>query len=401
LIQCRYCAQIHQVDAGYPLRQATFDLESACPRCARHWRYACQLCGTANHFHATFFCHNVDQLVCFRCALDTVETVTEFWAWEYHYTYHCPLCDGLHPGLDYAEFLDEHPYQQQPEAEVARQQLWPDRFLPRRAPPPPEITPTVLLTDVDVAASWDAKAELWDSYYDQEGDSNRKYQSDEVLFDLLGDVTGLRILDAGCGQGYLCRILARRGATMVGVENSRRFYELSLAYQAEEPLDIVYHRGSISSMPYLEDASFDAIVCNYVLMDTRDYEGAVREFARVLKPAGVAVVIISHPCFHTPGSGWLREPPDSLHREDRARWQVDSYFSRGMWETQWGQFDTPFMGFHRTLGDYYSTFQAAGLRVTDLKEPSVTARGEQELPPYRVRHLKRIPYSLAFRLQRV
>jgi ubiquinone/menaquinone biosynthesis C-methylase UbiE len=400
LSQCRYCAQIHKVDASYPLRQATFDLESDCPRCARHWRYVCQQCGDANHFHATFFCQKVDKFICFRCALDTVETVAEFWAWEYHYVYRCPLCDGVHPGLDYAEFLGEHPYQQRPEWEAARQRLAPDRFLPRRVPPPPTITPADRLTDDDVAASWDAKAERWDGFYDQEGDRNRKYQSDEILFGLLGEVAGQRILDAGCGQGYLSRILARRGASVAGVENSHRFYELALAYQAEERLDIVYHRGSISNMPYLEDASFDAIVCNYVLMDTRDYEGAVGEFARVLRPEGVAVVVISHPCFHTPGSGWLREPPDSLRREDRARWLVDRYFDRGAWQMHWHPYDTAFVVFHRTLSDYYGTFQAAGLRVTDLKEPSVTARGERELAPYHARHLKRIPYSVAFRLQR-
>jgi SAM-dependent methyltransferase len=187
---------------------------------------------------------------------------------------------------------------------------------------------------------------------------------------------------------------------VVGVENSRRFHEISLGYQEDEPLDIVYYRGSISDMPYLEDASFDAIVSNYVLMDTRDYRGAIGEFARVLRSGGVAVVLFLHPCFNTPGSGWLREPPDSLRREDRVRWMVDQYFHRGMRQISWHPFDTPFMHFHRPLSDYYGAFQAAGLRVTDLKEPSVTARGERELAPHNVRHLKRIPYSVALQLRR-
>ena len=38
--------------------------------------------------------------------------------------------------------------------------------------------------------------------------------------------------------------------------------------------------------------------------------------------------------------------------------------------------------------------------TTISEEPSVTARGEAELPPHRVRHLKRIPYSVVFRLER-
>jgi ubiquinone/menaquinone biosynthesis C-methylase UbiE len=400
LDHCHYCAQIGQVEPGYSARPAEFDLGSDCPRCARHWRYICQHCGRTNHWHGTFFCPETEQFVCYRCALERTEVLEDFWGWSYYFAHRCPHCDGLHPALDYAEFAGQHPYQHRPGWEAVHRGLWPEPRLPRDIPTPPSVTSPALLSDADIAASWDDKAELWDSLYDQEGDPNRKYQSDEVLFRLLGDVRGQRVLDAGCGQGYLSRILARRGATIVGVENSTRFYELALDYLAEGPLNITYHRGSISHMPYLIDASFDAIVSNYVLMDVRDYKAAVSEFARLLRPGGVAVVIISHPCFHTLGSGWLRVPPDSLRREERVRWMVDRYFSRGVWQEHWGPFDTPFIGFHRTLSDYYRTFQAAGLRVTDLEEPSVTARGERELPPHYVQHLKRIPYSVAFRLER-
>jgi SAM-dependent methyltransferase len=217
----------------------------------------------------------------------------------------------------------------------------------------------------------------------------------------LGDVTAKHVLDAGCGQGYLCRILAHRGATVIGVENSRRFHEIALRYQSDEPLAITYHHGSISDMPYLGDATLDAIVSNYVLMDLPDYKGALAEFTRVLKPQGVAVIVISHPCFHPPGSGWLPIPSDSRRREERARWMVDNYFARGAWHEHWGRFETPFISFHRPLSDYYRDFQAVGLRVTALEEPSVTERGRRELPPHHIKHLLRIPYSVAFRLERL
>jgi ubiquinone/menaquinone biosynthesis C-methylase UbiE len=397
---CHYCAQIGQLAPGYSARQAEFDLGSDCPRCARHWRYICQHCGGKSHWHGTFFCPETEQFVCHRCALERTEVLADFWGWNYYFEYRCPHCDDRHPALDYAEFTGQHPYQHHPGWEAARRGLSPEPHLPRDLPAPLSTISLAQLSDDDIAASWDAKAHLWDSRYSEEGDPNRKYQSDEVLFRLLGDVRGQRVLDAGCGQGYLSRVLARQGATVVGVENSTRFYELALEYLVEEPLNITYHRGSISHMPYLLSASFDAIVSNYVLMDVRDYEAAVSEFARLLRPGGVAVAIISHPCFHTLGSGWLRVPPDSLRREERVRWMVDRYFSRGVWQEHWGPFDTPFIGFHRTLSDYYRTFQAVGLRVTDLEEPSVTERGERELPPHYVRHLKRIPYSVAFRLER-
>jgi ubiquinone/menaquinone biosynthesis C-methylase UbiE len=191
---------------------------------------------------------------------------------------------------------------------------------------------------------------------------------------------------------------------MVGVENSRRFYEMALEYERKEPLGIIYHHGTISSMPYLQDESFDAIVSNYVLMDCRDYKGAVKEFARALKQGGIAVVVISHPCFNTtPVSGghkWIKIPLDTQRREERTGWVVDNYFLRCCFEESWGNFKTPFISFHRPLTDYYQTFRENGFSVTDLEEPSVSEWGMQELPAHLVKYMLRIPWSIAFRLRK-
>ncbi|MBI3976392.1 MAG: class I SAM-dependent methyltransferase, partial [Armatimonadetes bacterium] len=65
----------------------------------------------------------------------------------------------------------------------------------------------------------------------------------------------------------------------------------------QDPLDIEFHHASISAMPFLEDASFDAAVANYVLMDVLDYESAIAEIARVLRPGGRFVPVISHSSF--------------------------------------------------------------------------------------------------------
>jgi hypothetical protein len=44
---------------------------------------------------------------------------------------------------------------------------------------------------------------------------NRRYQSDEPMLALLGEVRGLRVLNAGSGNGYLCRKMARASRTGV------------------------------------------------------------------------------------------------------------------------------------------------------------------------------------------
>ena len=49
-MNCYYCDKISAVDTGYYSAPAHYDLGSAAPRCMRHWRYICGMCGEADHF---------------------------------------------------------------------------------------------------------------------------------------------------------------------------------------------------------------------------------------------------------------------------------------------------------------------------------------------------------------
>ncbi|MFW9982299.1 MAG: class I SAM-dependent methyltransferase, partial [Candidatus Thorarchaeota archaeon] len=69
-------------------------------------------------------------------------------------------------------------------------------------------------------ASWDEVAEDYDRTVGETGDSYHRTCVNPVIFEILGNVNGLSILDVACGQGYLSRILARNGAKVVGVDIS-------------------------------------------------------------------------------------------------------------------------------------------------------------------------------------
>ncbi len=280
----------------------------------------------------------------------------------------CPDCGEQHPSLDHAEFAGTHPWQVDPIAGSRQRWLSSETQLVRY---PPKRFPGVEyagVTDADIDATWSANADLWLATYDDRGDPNRKYQSDPVLFEFLGDVSGQRVLDAGSGGGYLSRILATRGARVVAVENAGRLYEIALANQQREPLDIEFHHASISAMPFLKAATFDAVVANYVIMDVRDYESAITEIARVLKPGGRFVCVISHGTFD---GRWHTPAGDSPRREDRAGWLEDDYFIRRAGYGQWGDLK-PILSFHRPLRDYVAACKRSGLELRDLEEPEVS-----------------------------
>jgi 2-polyprenyl-3-methyl-5-hydroxy-6-metoxy-1,4-benzoquinol methylase len=123
---------------------------------------------------------------------------------------------------------------------------------------------------------WDRVAEGWDQQVGVDGDTNRILNSDPVLWAMAGDVRGLRVLDAGCGTGYLTAHLHARGATAIGVDLSARMIDIA---RARHPR-IEFRVDSVSELRTAANADFDLIVANYVLMDTPDLDGTLRAFAR-------------------------------------------------------------------------------------------------------------------------
>lgn len=65
-------------------------------------------------------------------------------------------------------------------------------------------------TDEAVARYWDANADLWTEHVRRGWDAYREHFNNPAFFAFLGEVKGKRVLDAGCGEGYNTRILARR-----------------------------------------------------------------------------------------------------------------------------------------------------------------------------------------------
>jgi 2-polyprenyl-3-methyl-5-hydroxy-6-metoxy-1,4-benzoquinol methylase len=74
---------------------------------------------------------------------------------------------------------------------------------------------------------WNLLAEDWRVQVGADGDSNRRLNSDPVLWQFAGDGYGLVVLDAGCGTGYLSRKLRDRGACVTGVDFAERMIEIA------------------------------------------------------------------------------------------------------------------------------------------------------------------------------
>lgn len=366
---CRYCDSIHSKDVSYPLKEATRDQESDFPRCDWHWRYVCDICGRPRHFNGITWCEESKRFICISCGGDHRLLEGDFWNWGTYYAIGCLYCGERHPALDRLEFQGEHPWQLHPEmlrklAGLSEEKDSKSYIAERRLLPEGEV-----VSDETVGEAWDRVVDRWSKGYTEFGDVNRRYVIDPALLGILGRVNEMRILDAGCGNGYLCRLLSKKGARMTGVDVSRRSIEIAEAHERKEPMNIEYHAGSICNLSMFDDGTFDAVVSNLVLQDLQNIDEAMKELHRILRPEGKLAFSLMHPCFNSPVRGWVREPVDSDRKEDWLFWKVDRYFDRVAEE--WRYYDLPpVYSFHRTLSDYVRVLNEAGFTITDLEEPA-------------------------------
>lgn len=238
---------------------------------------------------------------------------------------------------------------------------------------------------------WNAVAVDWQRQVGVDGDNNRKYNSDPVLWDLLGDIKGLCVLDAGCGTGYFANKLMSAGASVTAIDFSEKMIEIA---KADFPT-INFTVDSCTTLTTVSDASQDAIVSNYVLMDVPDLSAALRSFFRVLKPGGRAVLVFSHPCFPAGFSEVTTD--DNL----QYTWPFNYYDQQKIVEPPWAHFKNDFIWFHRPLSEYFRVFRETGFVVTDLREPHLNPElASQVTDPELKARLARVPFSMAFKLQR-
>lgn len=107
------------------------------------------------------------------------------------------------------------------------------------------------------------------------------------------DWHGKDVLDVGCGIATDGIRFARAGARYVGVDASPVALDLARRRFEVESREVTLVRGVATSLPF-DDASFDLIWSHGVIHHIEQTEAAVAEFYRVLRPGGVALVMLYH-----------------------------------------------------------------------------------------------------------
>lgn len=186
------------------------------------------------------------------------------------------------------------------------------------------------------------------------------------LSDLLGIVEGKDILDLGCSNGLMCRLLADKGGRMTGVDISEHAINTARTLSSGQGQDISYGVVDANDLSSFQDAAFNVVLAVNSLCsfgsDRNSMRNIVEEIYRVLAPGGTLVAVLPHPAF---------EHHQNCVTRSRIFPDDYSYFNGGTPNTlrlKIGDTEGEFCNVHWTFEDYSLFFKDLFL-ISDIREP--------------------------------
>jgi 2-polyprenyl-3-methyl-5-hydroxy-6-metoxy-1,4-benzoquinol methylase len=427
---CFYCEKISNYEPDYPTREGSFTTDNTALRCALHSQFQCSNCKKFHHFSWLYWCQKEQKIICGDCNSPILKPIV-FWSTTYTYSFHCSQCEEEHYDLYYSEYQGTHPLQNRKEEyarTILRQDTDEESWIPNeyregkriRLEDALKIPNSVLrvrkaissvkfhspltnqekIKQSDVQYRWEQTSNQWLKLVDRttqndRGDLNRQLIIDPVLWKLIGDVKGLNILDAGCGNGYFSRALAQKGAIVTGVDQSRVFIEFCKEKESTQKLGIEYYTESLDNLSKLKADSFDLIVSNIVFVDVLRYRNAFKELARLLKLSGRFIWSNLHPVFARISNIFYRVPYDTPRNEERLYVMIDRYFDTGGTLISWGTME-PIWQFDRTLSEYTAALKQAGFVIREIIEPKPSNDVIMKHPRFLAFDTDRIPFFIIY-----
>ena len=169
------------------------------------------------------------------------------------------------------------------------------------------------------------------------------------------DIAGKDVIELGCGTAYVSSWLARRGAKVVGIDNSEAQLETARRLQREHGSDFPLLHGNAESVPY-PDASFDFAISEYGACLWADPARWVPEAARILRPGGrlhfltnaLLLMLCADEDESKPATNKLLRPSFGTYRME---WPGDTGVE-----------------FHLPHGEWIALFRRSGFEVEELTD---------------------------------
>lgn len=208
---------------------------------------------------------------------------------------------------------------------------------------------------------WEKNADFWIKIIRENLDPFRLVVTNRAILKSLKEEKKLRILDAGCGEGYLCRILAKKKHRVFGIDFCPKLIKAAKDLERKKPLGIKYFVGNFWKMDF-PSSFFDVILSHQTINEIKNPEKAFKEFFRILKRGGRIVCLFLHPCFDIKTEN-LKNTPLSLVYFKKIKIKRGFYLVSGI------KSPSSYFYLHLPLEDWLGYLEKTGFSIFKIKEP--------------------------------
>lgn len=201
----------------------------------------------------------------------------------------------------------------------------------------------------EIIESWNINAREWIAAMEQQTIESRTI-TNPAIFKTIAGLNPSKILDLGCGEGWLTHKLNTSGIEAFGIDGTGQ-----LIAKAKERGDFYYQQSYediIAGVP-IPNAPYEAVVFNFCLYLKEGTQHTLEAVKKFLKGRKLIIVQTLHPQTFI-GSGV----------QYQNQWLDDS------WKGLKGNFTSPHKWYFRTLEGWAETFRHSGLTILDINEPT-------------------------------
>jgi 2-polyprenyl-3-methyl-5-hydroxy-6-metoxy-1,4-benzoquinol methylase len=206
----------------------------------------------------------------------------------------------------------------------------------------------------EIIRSWHSNAAPWARAIREASIASRKLVTNQAIIDAVASVPCARILDIGCGEGWLARALSDRGMSVTGVDAVPELIAQAAATHRATALgSVAFHVQDYASIANRQwrYGPFDVAVCNFSLLGRESVDSLIAALPYYLDDAGYLIIQTLHP---VAASG--EQPYQDGWRE-------------GSWLGFSGDFNNPAPWYFRTLETWTALVQSCGFDILECREP--------------------------------
>lgn len=197
--------------------------------------------------------------------------------------------------------------------------------------------------------SWQANAHNWIATIDNNELESRRLVTNDAIITKILSYDPRKVLDLGCGEGWLSRALRKHGIEVYGTDAIKELVDAATA--KDGPFYSQYSYEEITAGKHSFPFLFDAIVINFALLDKETSAALIHYLPRILVGGGMVFIQTLHPLVIVSSEAY------------KSGWKD------GNWAGMKRDFVQPYQWYFRTTEDWVKLFTEARYNIKEIGEP--------------------------------